>query len=73
MSNIAPMNTHIIKLLFLLPALSTAFGSVFAKNINPREFGAVVDGKTNDAPAIQKAIDAVNADGGGIITLDSGV
>lgn len=32
-----------------------------------RDFGAVGDGTTNDAPAIQAAVDAMNAAGGGIL------
>lgn len=32
-----------------------------------RDFGAVGDGSTNDAPAIQAAVDAMNAAGGGIL------
>lgn len=32
-----------------------------------RDFGAVGDGTTNDAPAIQAAIDALAADGGGVL------
>jgi hypothetical protein len=32
-----------------------------------RDFGAVGDGTTNDAPAIQAAVDALAADGGGVL------
>lgn len=32
-----------------------------------RDFGAVGDGTTNDAPAIQAAVDAMNAAGGGVL------
>lgn len=37
-----------------------------------KAFGAVADGVTNDAPAIQAAIDACSAAGGGRVVLESG-
>lgn len=39
---------------------------------NVRHFGAVGDGTANDAPAINKAIDACNAAGGGTVFVPSG-
>ena len=40
---------------------------------NVRHFGAVADGKSNDADAINKAITACNAAGGGTVFVSSGV
>ncbi|MBM4078465.1 MAG: peptidase, partial [Planctomycetes bacterium] len=42
------------------------------KQFNVREFGAVGDGKADDAPAIQAALDAASANGGGIVLLPPG-
>lgn len=39
---------------------------------NVRQFGAAGDGTTNDTPAIQAAIDAANAAGGGIVYFPPG-
>jgi len=40
---------------------------------NVRHYGAVGDGTANDAPAINKTIDAANAAGGGTVFLPSGI
>jgi polygalacturonase len=40
---------------------------------NVRHYGAVGDGSTNDAPAINKAIDACNTAGGGTVFIPSGI
>ena len=40
---------------------------------NVRHFGAVADGKSDDADAINRAIDACNAVGGGTVFVPSGV
>lgn len=37
-----------------------------------QNFGAKADGVTNDAPAIQAAIDTCSAAGGGRVVLESG-
>ncbi|MCK4293516.1 MAG: right-handed parallel beta-helix repeat-containing protein [Planctomycetes bacterium] len=40
---------------------------------NVRDYGAEADGITNDAPAINKAIDACNAAGGGTVFVPTGI
>jgi polygalacturonase len=52
-----------------VPPPATAAGSVY----NVRTFGATGDGKTIDSPAINKAIEAAAAAGGGTILFPAGV
>jgi polygalacturonase len=42
-------------------------------NFNVRDFGAVGDGKTLDSPAIDRAIDAAAAAGGGTVVIPAGI
>ena len=51
----------------------TAENLAKAKVYNVRHYGAKGDGLTNDAPAINKAIEACNANGGGTVFLPSGM
>lgn len=56
--------------LMLVAALSFAAGT--GKVYDVRKYGAKGDGKHMDSPAIQKAIDAANRNGGGTVVLRPG-
>ena len=43
-----------------------------ASSYSPSDFGAVLDGRTNDGPALQRTIDAAHAAGGGTVHVPAG-
>jgi hypothetical protein len=53
-------------------AVAIAASSALALDVNVQTYGAVGNGTTNDRAAIQSAIDAVSAEGGGTVTLPGG-
>ncbi len=57
---------------FLVFALMLSCMSLSAKVYNVRDFGAKGDGKHIDSPAINAAIEAAAADGGGVVLLPKG-
>jgi len=54
-------------------AALTASNLAEVGTFNVRHYGAVADGATNDAPAINRAIDACNRLGGGTVFVPSGI
>ena len=47
--------------------------SVFARDVNVRDFGAKGDGVTFDTESVQRAIDECSSSGGGRVVLSGGV
>ena len=59
--------------LILAMSLGTAIFAAEKAPLNIRDFGAKGDGVTNDTGALQKALDACGASGGGTVIVPEGV
>lgn len=59
-------------ILFALIILAMCAMVVAASEVNLRDFGAKIDGETDDSGVIQKALDAIKEQGGGRVFLPAG-
>ena len=68
------MTRKLLYLLALCLVLTCLNTNTFAapETLNLRNFGAIGDGKTDDAPAFQKALDALATAGGGTLFIPEG-
>ncbi|RYX82167.1 glycoside hydrolase family 28 protein [bacterium] len=71
-SAFAQVNNPTIAILPPAPTVSAVPAPVFSGEFNVRAFGAIGDGKTLDSPAINRAIEAAAAAGGGTVRLPTG-
>src|SRR5215213_7724711 len=64
---------YLLGLCLFLPCLNNnTFAATASDTINLRDFGAIGDGVTDDAPAFQKALDALATAGGGTLFIPAG-
>ena len=62
----------LVAVLLTLGSLGPTAPAAAAGLYSPAEYGAVLDGRTNDGPALQRAIDAAAAAGGGVVVVPAG-
>lgn len=69
---LAPQRRGALLSALLLSVAAIPAGAASAVVYSPAEYGAAMDGRANDGPALQRAIDAAAAAGGGVVIVPAG-